>query len=64
MSDDKKMKDPHPHGSAAGAPGASGPGEPGYDGDVQVGDDSADTSSSETPAEAEADATEGSAPTG
>lgn len=63
MSDDNTMQDPHPHSSAAGAPGASGPGDPGYDGDVQVGDDSgADTG--ETPAEAESEATEGEAPTG
>jgi hypothetical protein len=61
VSDDNKMKDPHPHSSAAGAPGASGPGDPGYDGDVQVGDEGGDT---ETPAEAESDATEGQAPTG
>lgn len=59
MSDDNKMKDPHEHSSAAGAPGASGPGDPGYDGEVQVGDEGADT-----PAEAESDATEGQAPTG
>lgn len=59
MSDDNKMKDPHPHSSSAGAPGASGPGDPGYDGDVQVGDDAG-----ETPAEAESEATEGEAPTG
>lgn len=31
------MKNPHEH--AAGAPGASGPGEPGFDGDVQIGDE-------------------------
>jgi hypothetical protein len=63
MSDDNKMKDPHPHSSAAGAPGASGPGDPGYDGEVQVGDDATDEGE-ETPAEAESDATEGEAPTG
>ena len=56
------MKDPHEHSSAAGAPGASGPGDPGYDGDVQVGDEGADDA--DTPAEAEADAAEGQAPTG
>jgi hypothetical protein len=64
MSDDNRMKDPHDHSSAAGAPGASGPGDPGYDGDVQIGDDGADTDTGETPAEAEAEATEGEAPTG
>jgi hypothetical protein len=64
VSDDNKMKDPHPHAGAAGAPGASGPGDPGYDGDVQLGDEGADTDDTSTPAEAEADATEGQAPTG
>lgn len=64
MTDDNKMKDPHPHSSAAGAPGASGPGDPGYDGDVQVGDDAGGTGEGETPAEAESEATEGEAPTG
>jgi hypothetical protein len=63
MTDDNKMKDPHAHSSAAGAPGASGPGDPGYDGDVQVGEDGTDTGE-ETPAEAESEATEGQAPTG
>jgi hypothetical protein len=62
MSDRNRMNDPHEHASAAGAPGASGPGDPGYDGDVQVGDDGAETA--DTPAEAEADATGGQAPTG
>ncbi len=33
------MRQPHEHGAAAGAPGASAPGEPGYDGEVTIGDD-------------------------
>ena len=36
---DNKMQDPHDHSSAAGSPGASGPGEPGYEGEVTVGDE-------------------------
>lgn len=63
MSDDNRMKDPHEHSTAAGAPGASGPGDPGYDGEVQIGDEGADPDAA-TPAEAEAEATEGQAPTG
>ncbi len=62
MTDGNKMKYPHPHSSGAGAPGASGPGDPGYDGEVQIGDEGADTD--ETPAETESDATEGQTPTG
>ena len=35
------MREPHEHSSAAGAPGASGPGEAGYEGEAMVGDDGA-----------------------
>jgi hypothetical protein len=56
------MKEPHDHADAAGAPGASGPGDDGYEGRVTVGEEGAATE--EPPAEAEADATEGEAPTG
>lgn len=34
-----RMKDPHEHASAAGAPGASGPGDPAYDGEVTLADE-------------------------
>jgi hypothetical protein len=37
--DANDMKNPHEHAAGAGAPGASGPGEPGFDGDVQLGDE-------------------------
>ena len=30
---------PHPHAAAAGAPGASGPGDPAYDGEATIGDE-------------------------
>jgi hypothetical protein len=33
------MKHPHEHAAGAGAPGASGPGDPAFDGDVQLGDE-------------------------
>lgn len=33
------MKHPHEHASEAGAPGASGPGDRAFDGDVQIGDE-------------------------
>lgn len=32
-------RNPHPNSAAAGAPGASGPGRPAYDGDAFIGDD-------------------------
>lgn len=32
---------PHEHGSSAGAPGASAPGEEGYDGEATIGDEGA-----------------------
>jgi hypothetical protein len=66
MTDDNKMKEPHEHASEAGAPGASGPGDPGYEGDVTIGEEGASggDDTAETPAEAESDATEGEAPTG
>jgi hypothetical protein len=37
------------------APGASGPGESGYEGDVQVGDDGSAPTNTKTVAEAEAE---------
>ena len=37
--DANRMKNPHEHASEAGAPGASGPGEPGFDGEVTLGDE-------------------------
>lgn len=39
---ENRMKEPHEHASNAGAPGASGPGEPGYEGEVTVGDDASE----------------------
>ncbi len=33
------MSEPHEHAAAAGAPGASGPGDAGYDGEAMVGDE-------------------------
>ncbi len=33
------MREPHEHASAAGAPGASGPGDTGYEGEIMVGDE-------------------------
>lgn len=36
-----RMTDPHPHSNAAGAPGASGPGEDGYEGRATIGDEGA-----------------------
>ena len=36
-----RMRDPHEHAAAAGAPGASGPGEAGYEGEAMVGDEGA-----------------------
>ena len=42
MSDDReRAKDPGHHSSAAGAPGASGPGEAAYDGAATIGDEGA-----------------------
>jgi hypothetical protein len=35
------MKEPHEHPTAAGAPGASGPGEQGYEGEATLGDEGA-----------------------
>ncbi|MDQ3573714.1 MAG: hypothetical protein M3378_10465 [Actinomycetota bacterium] len=35
------MTDPHDHAAAAGAPGASGPGDAGYEGEAMVGDEGA-----------------------
>ncbi|MDP8991695.1 MAG: hypothetical protein M3N31_01350 [Actinomycetota bacterium] len=35
------MEEPHEHASAAGAPGASGPGEAGYEGESTIGDEGA-----------------------
>ena len=36
-----EMKEPHEHASAAGAPGASAPGEQGYEGAATIGDEGA-----------------------
>ena len=36
-----RMSEPHDHATAAGAPGASGPGETGYEGAATVGDEGA-----------------------
>ena len=42
MADRKdRAKDPGHHSAAAGAPGASGPGDPGYDGEATIGDEGA-----------------------
>ena len=38
---DNDMREPHPHSAAAGAPGASGPGDAAYEGEVAVGDEGA-----------------------
>ena len=35
------MSEPHEHAAAAGAPGASGPGQVGYEGEAMVGDEGA-----------------------
>ncbi len=35
------MAEPHEHAAAAGAPGASGPGDAGYEGEAMVGDEGA-----------------------
>jgi len=39
--DRERAKDPGHHGSGAGAPGASGPGDAGYDGEATIGDEGA-----------------------
>lgn len=39
--EDTDWRHPHEHASSAGAPGASGPGEPSYEGEVTVGDEGA-----------------------
>lgn len=36
-----RMKEPHEHSTAAGAPGASGPGEQGYEGEATIGEEGA-----------------------
>lgn len=41
MTAGEKAKDPGHHSSAAGAPGASGPGDEGYDGEATIGDEGA-----------------------
>ena len=38
---DDRAKDPGHHSAAAGAPGASGPGDPGYEGEATIGDEGA-----------------------
>ena len=42
MARDDDWREPHPNASRAGAPGASAPGEKGYDGEVGVGDEGAE----------------------
>ena len=39
--DREQAKDPGHHGSGAGAPGASGPGDAGYGGEARIGDEGA-----------------------
>lgn len=34
-----RMREPHDRATAAGVPGASGPGDPAYDGEVTLGDE-------------------------
>ncbi len=41
MSDLDRAEDPGHHSAAAGAPGASGPGEPAYAGEATIGDEGA-----------------------
>ena len=41
MSDLDRAEDPGEHSAAAGAPGASGPGEPAYEGEATIGDEGA-----------------------
>ncbi len=43
MSDEPTdaMSEPHDHAAAAGSPGASGPGQVGYEGEAMVGDEGA-----------------------
>lgn len=41
MSDLDRAEDPGEHSAAAGAPGASGPGEAAYEGEATVGDEGA-----------------------
>lgn len=36
-----RMREPHDRADAAGAPGASGPGDPAYDGEATIGDEGA-----------------------
>ena len=36
-----RMRAPHDRSDAAGAPGASGPGDPAYDGEATIGDEGA-----------------------
>ncbi|MFP5377690.1 MAG: hypothetical protein ACLGIO_13040 [Acidimicrobiia bacterium] len=36
-----RMRRPHDRADAAGAPGASGPGDPAYDGEATIGDEGA-----------------------
>lgn len=37
----ERAKDPGDHSAAAGAPGASGPGDKGYEGEATIGDEGA-----------------------
>ncbi|MBW3557356.1 MAG: hypothetical protein KY454_10530, partial [Actinobacteria bacterium] len=41
MTDLDRAEDPGEHSAAAGAPGASGPGEPAYEGSATIGDEGA-----------------------
>ncbi|HUS60803.1 MAG TPA: hypothetical protein VMY34_01320 [Acidimicrobiales bacterium] len=52
MTDDRAKSDDD-HDTAARAPGASGPGDPGYDGEVNLGEEGANPSPSPSTPEAE-----------
>lgn len=39
--DEGRMRAPHDHATAAGSPGASGPGDPAYEGEATIGDEGA-----------------------
>ncbi|HEX7165645.1 MAG TPA: hypothetical protein VF230_01565 [Acidimicrobiales bacterium] len=53
---DDRAEPLHEHAAAAGAPGASGPGEPGYEGEVTVGEDAGLTGTGPTGTGSAADA--------
>ena len=52
-------RNPHPHSAAAGAPGASGPGDPAYDGEATIGDEPGHEQVLEADADASASPPEG-----